>query len=149
MIGSALHSFIFAQVFGLYFVIMSIILLSRADYYKTMIKKLKAPTSGGVIAASLWLFVSLFLVVMHNIWVAGPRTYITLICWLFLIRSVLWLAAPERMLHTLKKVWAGKAHYVICVILLVIGVYLMIRGFYLFIDDAGALPLGIFGAAGA
>jgi hypothetical protein len=149
MVGSALHSFIFAQVFGLYFVIMAIILLSRADYYKAMIKKLKAPTAGGMLAASLWLFVSLFLVVMHNIWVVGPRTYITLICWLFFIRSVLWLAAPERMLHLLKKIWSGKGHYVVCVVMMLIGIYLMLRGFYLFVDDAGALPLGIFAQSGA
>jgi hypothetical protein len=143
MIGSPLHSFIFAQVFGLYFVTIAIILISRADYYKALVKKLKAPPSGIAMTASLSLFVSLFLVVMHNIWILGPRVYITIICWFFLLKSVLWLAAPERMLGLIKKMWAGKGHYVVCVLMIIVGMYMMIRGFYLFMDDAGASLLSV------
>ncbi|MDX2346480.1 MAG: hypothetical protein QNK11_06400 [Legionella sp.] len=142
MIGSYFQSFLFAQVFGLYFVIMSIILISRADYYKVMIGKLKTPGPGLMMTASLSLFVSLFLVVVHNIWVFGPRVYVTIICWLFLIKSVCWLAAPERMLAMAKKLWAGRGHYVISVIVFIIGIYMMVRGFYVFMLDAGALPMG-------
>ena len=144
MIGSPLHTFIFAQVFGLYFVTISIILLSRAEYYKKLVGKLKSPPSGIAMTASLSLFVSLFLVVMHNIWVFGPRVYVTLICWLFLIKSVMWLGAPESMFNMLKKMWAGKGHYLVCVIMLIVGIYMMVRGFYLFMEDAGASPFGIF-----
>jgi hypothetical protein len=137
MMNPSLHSFLFAQVFGLYFVIMSIIFLSQASYYKTMIANLKIPPPGIMISASMSLFVSLFLVVMHNIWIWGPRVYITLICWLFLIKSVLWLAAPERMLQLLKKLWAGRGHYVACVVMMILGMYMMVRGFYLFMNDSG------------
>ena len=137
MMNPSLHSFLFAQVFGLYFVIMSIIFLSQANYYKTMIGKLKTPPPGIIMSASLSLFLSLFLVVMHNIWIFGPRVYITLICWLFLIKSVLWLAAPERMLHLLKKTWEGRGHYIACVFMMIVGMYMMVRGFYLFMDDSG------------
>ncbi len=145
MIGSPLHSFIFAQVFGLYFVVMSIILLSRADYYKAMIGKLKLPLPWVSMVASLSLFVSLFLVVMHNIWVFGPRVYITLLCWFFLIKSVLWLAVPERMLALLKKLWAGKGHYIACVVMIIVGMYMMVRGFYLFMETSEGLPfVGLF-----
>jgi hypothetical protein len=137
MLGSSLHSFLFAQVFGLYFVIMSIIMISQADYYKAMIGKLNAPPPGMMMTASLSLFVSLFLVVTHNIWIFGPRVYITLICWLFLIKSVLWLAVPEKMLQMLKKLWAGRGHYVVCVVMMIVGMYMMIRGFYLFMNHSG------------
>jgi hypothetical protein len=144
MIDSDFHSFLFAQVFGLYFVIMAIILISRADYYKEMIAKLETPGPGIMMVSSLWLLLSLFLVVTHNIWLFGPRVYITIICWFFMVRSVLWLASPERMLYITKEIWKGRGHYILCVAMIVVGVYMAIRGFYLFVENAGALPLGVF-----
>ncbi len=143
MQDSHLHSFLFSQVFGLYFVIMSIILISRADYYKTLIGKLKKPGVEMMMVASVSLFIGLFLVVTHNIWELKPRALVTFICWVFVIKSVFWLAIPERMLKILKKVWAGRGHYFVTVFVLLLGVYMMARGFYLFMADAGALPLGI------
>ncbi len=139
-----LHSFLFSQVFGLYFVIMSIILISRAEYYKELVGKLKKPGAGVMVGASLSLFIGLFLVVTHNIWALQPRVVVTMICWLFVIKSVLWLSAPERMLKMAKKVWSGKRHYYVCIFMLILGVYMMARGFYIFMAEAGApLPMGI------
>ena len=144
IINLLMHSFLFSQVFGLYFVIMSIILLSRADYYKALIGKLKKPGSGIVMTASLSLFIGLFLVVTHNIWTFQPRVVVTIICWLFVIKSVLWLVAPERMLRGFQKIWAGNGHYILTVSGIIIGVYMMTRGFYLFMERAGDLPMRIF-----
>ncbi|MDF1646482.1 MAG: hypothetical protein P1U61_05850 [Legionellaceae bacterium] len=143
MIGSHFQSFLFSQVFGLYFVIVSIAMISRADYYKEMITQLKAPGLGVMMVASVSLFVSLFLVVLHNIWVFQPRVIVTVICWVFVIKSVLWLAAPVRMLNMLKGIWTGRKHYVACTFMFVLGIFMMARGFYLFMMDAGALPMGV------
>ncbi|MDF1678409.1 MAG: hypothetical protein P1U32_06930 [Legionellaceae bacterium] len=138
MIGSYFHSFLFSQVFGLYFVIMSIILLSRADYYKEMIANLKTLGIGSMMAASLALFIGLFLVVLHNIWVLQPRVLVTILCWAIVIKSVMWLCIPVRMLEMLQKMWAGRGHYYACVVMFLLGVFMMARGFYLFMQNPNA-----------
>mgnify|MGYP005674654175 CR=1 FL=1 len=143
MLGSHLHSFLFSQVFGLYFVIMSIILISRADYYKALIAKIKAPDLTIMMISALCVFIGLFFVVMHNIWEFKPRVIVTIMCWLFVIKSVLWLTSPERMLKLLKKMWKGKGHVVICTIMLFVGIYLMARGFYLFMETDGGGFTGV------
>ena len=143
MLGSHLHSFLFSQVFGLYFVIMSIIFISRADYYKALIAKIKTPGSGVMMTSALCLFIGLFLVVMHNIWEFKPRVVVTIVCWLFVIKSVLWLASPERMLKLAKKMWKGKGHVVMCVVMLFFGIYMMTRGFYLFMETEGGGFTGV------
>ncbi len=143
MLGSHLHSFLLSQVFGLYFVIMSIIFMSRADYYKALISNIKKTGPGMVMTSSLCLFIGLFLVAMHNIWDLKPHTIITVICWFFVIKSVLWLAAPEHMLNLVKKIWKGRGHTVMCMIILFIGIYLMTRGFYLFLEKEGGGFTGI------
>ncbi|MCH9756923.1 MAG: hypothetical protein K0U37_07020 [Gammaproteobacteria bacterium] len=143
MIGSHFQSFLFGQVFGLYFVIMSIIFLSRADYYKALIAKLEAPASGVMMSASIFLFIGLFLVLVHNLWLFKPVVMVTVICWLFVIKSVLWLAAPERMFKMTQKLWAGKGHYYLFSFMLVLGVFMMARAFYLFMAETGSLPMRV------
>lgn len=143
MIGSQLHTFLFSQVFGLYFVILAIIFLSRAEYYRAMIPKLKAPAPGTAMIASLSLFIGLILVTVHNIWVFQPRVLVTILCWLFLIKSILWLAAPERMLKIAQKMWSSNGHYFCSVTMLVVGVFMMIRGFYLFMQSSGGFPMTV------
>ncbi len=138
MIGSYFHSFLFSQVFGLYFVIMSIVFLSRADYYKEMIANLKTPGIGSMMAASLSLFIGLFLVVLHNIWVFQPRVLVTILCWAVVIKSVMWISVPMRMLGMLKKIWAGRGYCYVCAFMFVLGSFMMARGFYLFMDDPHA-----------
>lgn len=149
MLGSHLHSFLLSQLFGLYFVIISIVFLSRADYYKKLIAKVKAPDIAVMMHSALCLFLSIVLVVVHNIWVLQPRVLVTILCWLFLIRSVCWLVAPEFMLERIKKIWAGKTHYYLSVFFLFFGMYLMTRGFYIFMEKAGVTPTWMFMGVGS
>lgn len=144
MIGSHLHSFLLSQVFGLYFVIISVIFLSRASYYKNLMAKAKGPGIDVMINGLLFLLISLFFVVMHNIWTLHPRVAVTVVCWFFFIRSVLWLSAPTRMFNFVKKIWAGNAHRYMFTLLFLFGIYFMTRGFYLFMKEAGTTPLWIF-----
>jgi|GEM_PF-603232 len=138
--GSLLHSYIVAQVFGLYFVIVSVIFLSRADYYKALFKKQKAPGLEATWHGIMFLMPAILLVVTHNIWELSPRIGVTVISWMFLIRSILFLAAPVRVYNWMKKLWSGNGHRVLFSFLLFLGIYFMSRGFYLFAKLTGNSP---------
>jgi len=131
MIGSPFQSYLFAQAFGLYFVIMAVILLSRKNYYRNRL--MQKPTYPSLLSCSLSLFIAILFVLLHNIWVMQPKVYVTLVCWLFLIRSILWLSIPERMFAFSKKIYSGKGYYLLIAFMLFMGVMLMAKGSYLYI----------------
>lgn len=137
MLSSNLHTYLLAQGFGLYFFIMAIILFSRREYYR--VKLVQESSYPSVLSCSLLLFVGIFLVLLHNEWVLLPRVMVTVVCWTFLIRAVLLLAAPERMLAINRKICMGKGYYVCILIMGVLGVLLMTRGIYLYAVHAGVL----------
>lgn len=132
MIGSLFHSFMVAQVLGLYMLITAIILLSRANYYKELIQQLEYNNVAIWISASISLMLGIFLVIIHNIWVLEPRLLVTIICWIILIKSVLWLAIPEKMLELTKRCYSGSGYYITLVIMVIIGILILTKGFYLF-----------------
>lgn len=133
MLGSLFHSFILAQALGLFLLIMAIIMLSRAQYYKNLIQNLVLDNGVIFVGASFLLLLGLFFVIVHNIWVAEPRVIVTIISWLILIEAVLWLAIPEYMLELCKKIYAGPGYYIIAVIMTIIGLLVLTKGFYLFL----------------
>lgn len=133
MFGPLFHSYVLAQVFGLYFVIMAIIMLSRVSYYRELIATLIQPTVGMMVGTSFGLLLGLLLIIVHNIWVLEPRVIITLIGWLIVIKSILWLAVPEAMVRLSKQVYSGSGYYFTCGVMLLIGIFLMTKGFYLWL----------------
>lgn len=136
MFGALFHSYVLAQMFGLYFVITGIIMLSRMPHYRSVIHKLDANDPMISLGASFGLLLGLFLIIVHNIWLWEPRLLITIICWFIAIKSLLWLAIPETLLEWSKRIYAGPGYLVVVGILLVVGVFLLTKGFYLFIPEA-------------
>lgn len=130
MFGPFFHTVVLEQIFGLYLFITAVILLSRVEFYRKVAKNMK-PDSGAVcLSSSLGLLLGLFLVIIHNIWTFEPRIVVTILCWIVLIRAILWLSFPERMVALTKKTTAGSGYYVLVFIIAVIGVYLMRKGLY-------------------
>ena len=130
MFGSYLYSFIIAQVFGLFMVIMAVVMIGKAEYYRSLIANL---ASNGVVihtCASLWLLMGLFLILIHNNWIYHPRILVTILAWLITIKSVLWLAAPELMVKWSKSLYSGAGYYVVMFVMAIFGVALMSKGFY-------------------
>lgn len=131
MFGSMYHTVILEQVFGLFFLITSVIYLSRADFYRAMAKKMD-DQSGAIFFSSLsGLMLGIFLVILHNNWAWGPQVVVTIICWVILVRSIVWLAFPEQMIDVTKKIISGPMFYFYILLMFVVGVYLVARGFYL------------------
>ncbi len=132
MHDSQLHTLFFAQSMGLYLVIVGIIMLARAPYYKEMLTHLKAGSASIVVGASFGLILGISLVLVHNIWVLESEVLVTLVAWFLLIKSVLWLGFPEAMVSYSKKFYSDAGYYFVAGLALIIGIILMAHGFYLF-----------------
>lgn len=130
MLNSPLHSYLLAEAFGLYFIIMSIVLLSRENYYRKLMTQ--TPRYPSLLSCSLSLFISILLVLVHNLWVAEPRVIVTVVCWAFLLRNVMLIAYPEWVFGAIRKVCAGKMYYFILFVMAALGVILLLRGSVLF-----------------
>jgi hypothetical protein len=134
MVDTILDSFLLSQIFGLYCVIIGIIMLSRSDFYRPLIAKMELKYGAFIVASLFGLLLGLLMVGMHNVWVLKPRILVTLICWFILINSISWLAMPEKMLSLLKKICASKKYYIIVSSIFLIGCWLIGRGIYLYLQ---------------
>ncbi|RUR16118.1 hypothetical protein [Legionella septentrionalis] len=134
MFGPMFHSVVLAQVLGLYFTVIAIILLSRKTYFQALVLEMRPDGAQMIVAAAFGFLLGLFIVVTHNIWVLEPRVLVTIIGWIILIKSLLWLALPERMVSVSKNMYSGPTYYVIAAIVLIVGLILLIKGFYFYVD---------------
>ena len=133
MLGTQYHTILLAQIFGLYLLITAIIYLSRATFYRELVTYMNAKSGVVFVSSIVGLILGLLLVSIHNIWIWSPRVVVTILCWAVLLRAVLWLALPEKMVETTKKIAAGRGFYVAILVMAIIGVYELAMGFYLFL----------------
>ncbi|KTD46238.1 Integral membrane protein (PIN domain superfamily) [Legionella quateirensis] len=128
----SLHTLFFAQGIGLYLIIIAIIMLTRAAYYQEMLTHLKVGSATIVVAATMGLIIGILMVLVHNIWIWESDVLITIIAWLLVIKSVMWLAFPECMVKYTEKVYSGRGYYLVAIIAAIIGIILLAHGFYLY-----------------
>lgn len=133
MFTSLFHSFLIAQVFGLYLVMISIVMIGRASYYRERIAKISIDNVSILSIASIWLLIGILLILVHNVWIFEPRLLVTILGWVIVIKSTLWLAAPSSTMKLAKAVCRGPWYYVVGAITAIFGVLLMSKGFYFFI----------------
>ncbi len=126
------HTLFYAQVMGVFLLIMAIILISRASYYRNILTHVKEGSSITLVAASYGLILGIFLVFTHNIWVLDAEVLVTIVGWIVLIKSLLWLGFPEYMAGITRRMYSGAGYYVIAVITGIIGFLLITHGFYLY-----------------
>ena len=107
--------------------------MGRMFYYRKILLQLQPQDPIIPVVASLTLFLGIVLVVTHNVWEFNRATGVTVLCWLILIKGLLWLALPEQMLAMMKKVSSGSGYYWCIVALLVTGVIFLGKGMELFI----------------
>ena len=134
-----LKSLFLAEVFGLYLVILSLVFLSRAEHYRTIISNTTDDNYFHLLSRSTSLLIGIMLVLAHNIWVQSPPVFVTIGCWLFLLKAILWLAAPEKMLYFLRKLCAGRGFYYLAIVFGVIGVVFITCGFRVYWDKVQSL----------
>ena len=127
------YSFLLSQVLGLFMFILAIIVMMRLHYYRKLILQLKANNPVIILAGVLGVFIGIFLVLTHNIWVLKRIVWITCFSWAILLASILWLIETENMLALTKKICSGIGYYWVMVFLLVMGVLTIGRGVQLYI----------------
>ncbi len=139
MVITEFHSYIIAQVIGLYMIFISIIMMARANYFKDVISNLHAKDPVIMFSSSFGLMLGLLLVCIHNRWLLEPSLLVTIIAWVIFIKSLLWLVFSDGMLNMIKKHYSGASYYVINVIVLIYGIMLLTRGYYHFYSGALAI----------
>ena len=117
-----------ATVLGWYLVIVSLFLLFRQDYVKSIMSDMLAQRAFIFIIGFITLILGLLMVVGHNIWVMGWPVVITLFAWATVVSGILRLAFPEiaiKMGHHMMR----KPIYlnIVSVIFLLLGVFLLYK----------------------
>jgi hypothetical protein len=133
MVNQHYYSFLLSQILGAFLFIVAIIIMSRMYYYRKIILQLQAQDPLIPVVATMTLFLGIVLVVTHNVWELNRITVLTVLCWLILIKGLLWLALPEKMLALMKRVTSGTGYYWLIVGLLLTGVIFLGKGMELFI----------------
>ena len=128
----SLHTLFFAQIMGLYLIIIAIILLARKNYYQHLLTNIKEGSSSVVVSSGFGLLIGLCVVLTHNIWLWETEVLVTLVGWGVVVKSVLWLSVPEYMVNMCKKIYGGIGYYLVIFITAVLGVVLTAHGYYLF-----------------
>jgi hypothetical protein len=126
------HVLFLARAMGLYFLMMSVIMMCRGSYYRGLIMNIN-PASGSVmVVASLGLMFGLTLTLIHHVWMWNFEGLITLIAWGVLVKSLLWLAFPECMVNYTKKMYSCCwMYYLMALFMGFIGLVLIAHGFYM------------------
>lgn len=125
MLGAYLHSFILAKALGLYMIVMAIVMITRADYYKNILQHIEREKLATLSGASFGLVLGLLLISVHNLWAWQPYVVMTIVGWVLVIKSVLWMAIPEKMAKAFHEIYSGKLYYVIAILIGCLGIWIL------------------------
>lgn len=129
-----LHSLLIAQTMGFFLLFMGIILLARAQYYKGLLASVKVCRAAVFIGSVFALILGITLVLVHNLWVWNSSIIVTILAWIVLIKSLLWLGFPDWMIELNHKLYSGYMYYVTAAIALILGIILLSHGAYIFME---------------
>lgn len=133
MVDNYIISFVLGAIFGLYLLLVGIALMNRVVFFRTLVQKMQADDPALMAFAMLGLALGIVLVGIHTVWVANARVLITLLCWLFLLKSIVWIFASDRVVPLIKRVFSGIGYYYICAGTTIFGATLLGSTFYRFV----------------
>lgn len=123
-------AFLLSQFYGLCMVIIAFVMFIRVNPYRRLIKKMD-PESGTILLGSMvGLVFGLFFVGVYNIWSLNSLVLVTIIGWMILVVSLLWLGMPEHMAALHKKIFLGKGYYIFATLLGLWGIIFLTKGVY-------------------
>ncbi|MEK7063416.1 MAG: hypothetical protein AAB955_01850 [Patescibacteria group bacterium] len=123
-------SLFLAQLFGLYFIIVSVIVFLRGKSMMPAIKELLANRGSVMLFALIELIAGLALVITHPVMSFDWMGIISLIGWMIFVEGIIYLLLPSQQIQKLVK-WFNRPQWFQAgaVISLVAGVYLAAIGF--------------------
>jgi hypothetical protein len=75
----SLTSIVFAKAFGIYLTIVGVALISHPERFRVWYNDILAKDSQSLLGGTLALFIGVFIIAMHNLWVKDWRILITVI----------------------------------------------------------------------
>ena len=117
------------QLFGLYFLVMGIVLVVRHKTLSQIINNFLADEALMFFAGIFVLLLGLSLVLVHNSWGTGIEWVITLIAWLTLLKGIFYLLFPS-VIISISKWFSSRGMFVYGgIFAILIGLYLTSQGF--------------------
>jgi hypothetical protein len=119
MQDSFYHSYIFANFFGMFLMVMGVILITRLEYYTNILRSAQWTPFGMFATGLATLFIGLYFVQQHHEWVMRPRVLLTIVSWIILLKGLAALVLPEQMIKiyyrwvTPKRIMIGSIIYII------------------------------------
>jgi len=133
MVVPIFYSFALSQIFGLFMLIMAIVMLSKHESYRKMLSQLKVDNPVIFFSSTATLLLGIFLIETHNIWEWRWRVVVTIACWGIFIKAIGWLLIPETMLSIMKRIFTGNAYYWLIVIMTLLSFLFLGKGILLYI----------------
>ncbi len=132
--GTAMETSLFlAKVFGLYFVGTGLVAWVRRKDLMAMVEQLIENRPLIFSLSFVGFVIGLLLVVSHNVWIAGWPVVVTILAWLVLIESLVYLLLPFETLGRLMRWFNREAWFTIGgVTAVLLGVFLAGKGFQIF-----------------
>ncbi len=124
-------SIFLAQALCLYFVIISISLLTNGERVKMLLNKIMDNEGMLFLSGFIALIFGILLVISHNLWVMDWPVVITLVAWLALVKGIVRVVFPDKAIELSRK-WLmnDKVYYASTIIILLIGLFLGFHGFF-------------------
>ena len=127
-----LTTLILAKLFGFYFIIIGTALVLNQAWYQKAIHDIGNNNGQTLLTGIITLILGLIAVALHNVWVYDWEVWITLLCWLLLIKGIIRTMFPSYFQHMAKKIRLT-THFInsISIVLMTIGLLLLYKAFTL------------------
>ena len=122
-------SVFFAQLVGIYLVIVSLATLIRHRQFKKIVHEFIAIPPLVALSGSLSLLLGLLILVPHHVWVLEWPVIITIVGWITLLQGGVRLFFPKNFVHFTKRLVDSNGFLLCSWISLLIGLYLVWMGF--------------------
>jgi hypothetical protein len=115
-----------SKVFGLYFLIMGVLLLFRRSYFRHVVNMMTEQPALRFITGLMMLFGGLFFVVSHQDWSDVNARIISILGWMVLIKSLFYLnSSNSTMKHWTSWQKIGGAYgAIVALVYIALGLYL-------------------------
>jgi hypothetical protein len=123
-------SLFFAQAIGLFYLLISLAILSRQNWWKkTMTEIVQSPVALAI-SGCLFLALGLLVVIPHNVWVSDWHVVVTLFGWYMLLQGVARLFCPDAFAKRMKAMVDDGKFVALNWVLLIGSIYLVWVGFF-------------------
>jgi hypothetical protein len=122
-------SLFLAQLFGMSLIIISALVLYRPMLLEETIRDLKPYSFTSLMAGFIGIVCGLAIILSHNIWEFSYRGVVTLFGWSALLKGISYVAFPQLIIKSAKKILKGKRSKVTMLVALLTGCYLTYYGF--------------------